>query len=195
MTAAPSEVLERIPFEVTYHGMEASPVAEEQILAGMERLERLNAKVLHANVALARRAVRSAAAGIYEVKIRLSVPGPDIHVSRTPPAHVESENLVTAIGEAFERARRSIIEQREIVRGEVKAHGAVTRGEVTDVFPDHGFIRGEDGRIVYFHRNSVLQDDWNAVEVGSHVRFADEPGEEGPHATAVTLLSRAGTPD
>lgn len=194
MTATPSEVLERIPFEVTYQGMDASPVAEEQILAGIQRLERLNPKVLHARVAVARQDVRNAAAGIYDVNIRLSVPGPDINISRTPPAHVESEDLVTAIGEAFEKARRAIVEQREIVRGEVKVHEAVTRGEVTDVFPDHGFIRDEDGRIVYFHRNSVLHDDWSAVSVGSHVRFADEPGDEGPQATNVTLLSRAHAP-
>jgi len=194
MTVARSEVLERIPFEVTYQGMDASPVAEERIVAGMRRLERLNPKVLHARVALARRDVRNAAGGIYEVKIHLSVPGPDVDVSRTPPAHIESEDLVTAIGEAFDKVHRTIVEQREIARGEVKVHGAITQGDVTHVFPDHGFIRDEDGRIVYFHRNSVLHDDWSAVEVGSRVRFADEPGDEGPQATKVTLLRRGRGP-
>jgi cold shock CspA family protein len=98
---------------------------------------------------------------------------------------------VTAIGEAFDKARRELLDYHAVRRGEVKAHEPLATGEVTSVFPDHGFIRAADDRVVYFHRNSVLGGGWDEIDVGTEVRFVDEPGDEGPQATTVTVLGRA----
>jgi len=193
MKSTPAGVPGRIPFEVMYEGMARSPVAERHVLEGIARLERLEANVVAAQVTVAKHPVRHSKEGIYDVRIHLSVPGPDVSVSRSPPGHVENEDLVTAIGEAFAKARRALIDRDAVLRGDVKAHEPVALGQVTDVFPDHGFIRGDDGRIVYFHRNSVLGDAWNEVDTGTQVRFLDEPGEQGPHATSVTVLNRRST--
>jgi cold shock CspA family protein len=170
--------------------MEPSPTAERHVLRGLKRLEHIGPDLLGARITLARRNPRHLTGNLYEVHITLALPGPDISVSRTPPPHHESEDLVVAIGEAFETARRSLLEYHAVERGDVKHHEPAAAGEVVDVFPDYGFIRAADGRLVYFHRNSVVGTDWSDVEVGDDVSFADEPGDEGPQATTVHVRRR-----
>jgi len=42
----------------------------------------------------------------------------------------------------------------------------------------YGFIETAVGREVYFHRNSVLDDAFEHLTVGSEVRFAEEMGRK-----------------
>ena len=53
---------------------------------------------------------------------------------------------------------------------------------------DHGFISAEDGRLVYFHRNSVEADGFDALTTGQAVRFSEDRGDKGPQATFVKPL-------
>jgi cold shock CspA family protein len=178
------------PFEIAYEDVQPTPATERHVLRGVARLERVSPDLMSAHVTLAAHNRRHVTGNLYDVGIRLTRPGPDVVISRTPPQHSEDEDLVLAIGEAFEAARRKLVELRQIERGEVKSHEEMPRGEVTDVFPDHGFLRDSDGRIVYFHRNAVTEGAWDDVEVGDEVRFRDELGAEGPQATTVTLIRR-----
>jgi cold shock CspA family protein/ribosome-associated translation inhibitor RaiA len=175
------------PVEIVYENMEATPEAEKQVLRGLDRLERVAPALMGVRVTLARRNLRHRTGDLYEARLELTLPGPDVAVSRTPPRHSESEDLAVAIGEAFDKARRELIEWHDRVRGKVKAHEPTAHGRVTDLFPDHGFIRGADGRIVYFHRNSVAGEGWAALEPGCEVRFSEEQGEQGPQASSVTI--------
>ena len=45
-----------------------------------------------------------------------------------------------------------------------------------------------DGIEVCFHRNRVLDEEFDKLETGSTVRFAEEQGTEGPQASTVELL-------
>ena len=47
-----------------------------------------------------------------------------------------------------------------------------------------------DGRDVYFHRNSVLNDEFDHLEVGAEVRFAEEMGDKGPQASTVATIGK-----
>lgn len=180
-------------FEIAYENMEPSPAAERHVLRGIRRLERVAPDLMRARVTLARRNLRRRTGNLYEAHIELDLPGPNIAVSRTSPRHAESEDMVTAISEAFAKARRELVESRAVQRGDVKTHEAPARGRVTDLFPDHGFIRAADGRIVYFHRNSVDEQAWKNLDSGDEVQFRAEPGEEGPHATFVSPLRQRET--
>ena len=50
-----------------------------------------------------------------------------------------------------------------------------------------GFLKTSDGREVYFHRNSVLNDAFPRLKVGTRVTFAEEEGDKGPQASTVRL--------
>jgi cold shock CspA family protein len=52
----------------------------------------------------------------------------------------------------------------------------------------YGFLETDDGREVYFHRNSVLDGGFGSLRVGSRVVFAEEPGLDGPQASTVRRM-------
>ena len=53
-----------------------------------------------------------------------------------------------------------------------------------------GFIETADGHEVCFHRNSVLDDAFDRLTVGSEVRFVEELGEKGPQASTVHEIGK-----
>ncbi len=67
-------------------------------------------------------------------------------------------------------------------RNEAENHGHVAKFVAGE---GYGFIETADGREVYFHRNSVLDDAFEHLTVGSEVRFVEEMGEKGPQASTV----------
>ena len=72
-------------------------------------------------------------------------------------------------------------------KGKVKLHETPPHGTVARLFEyeGYGFIQSADGREIYFHRNSVLNSDFDKLEIGAQVRFEEAVGEKGPQATTV----------
>lgn len=111
-----------IPFEIAYENLEPTPATERHVLRGLERLHRLAPKLVRVRVTLARRGARRETGDLFTVSLEITGPGQDVYVSRTPPLHTENTDLLTAIGEAFDTARRRIVESHAVARGEVKSH-------------------------------------------------------------------------
>jgi cold shock CspA family protein len=65
--------------------------------------------------------------------------------------------------------------------------GKVARIDSSEEF---GFIETPDGRELYFHRNSVLNDAFARLKPGTAVTYAEEEGEKGPQASTVRLLGK-----
>ena len=52
----------------------------------------------------------------------------------------------------------------------------------------YGFIRSLDGRDIYFHKNSLLEGEFDRLGIGTAVCWAEEQGEKGPQASSVRIL-------
>ena len=87
------------------------------------------------------------------------------------------------------RARRRLEDYVRRCDQRVKLHESPPHGLVArlEYGKNHGFIETPDGREIYFHRNSVLNADFDRLEVGDPVRFHEEAGEEGPQASTVRV--------
>ena len=61
------------------------------------------------------------------------------------------------------------------------------QGTIRKVIRDRGFgfIHGDDGREIFFHRSSLQRLDFDNLMEGEKVEFDVEPGEKGPRATKV----------
>jgi cold shock CspA family protein len=72
----------------------------------------------------------------------------------------------------------------------VKVHERARHGFVAKLFPyeGYGFLRTPEGDELYFHRNAVLDGAFDRLQVSSRVRFVEDTGESGPHASTVALL-------
>ena len=92
----------------------------------------------------------------------------------------------------FSAAQRQIEDAVREMRGQVKPHEPEDHGRVSKFVAgdDYGFIETADGREFYFHRNSVLENKFDRLTVGSEVRFVEEMGEKGPQASTVRLVGK-----
>jgi cold shock CspA family protein len=99
--------------------------------------------------------------------------------------------VAVAIRDAFHAARRRLQDYLRIERGDIKAHEGPPHGKIVALVRDQDFgrIATPDGREVYFHRNSVLNADFDALEPGTPVWFDEERGDEGPQASSVHVIS------
>ena len=50
-------------------------------------------------------------------------------------------------------------------------------------------IRADDGRSVYFQKDSLETGTWDAVAVGRRLRFRELQGEKGPYAAHVAIVA------
>ncbi|MCK4839347.1 MAG: cold shock domain-containing protein, partial [Desulfobulbaceae bacterium] len=64
------------------------------------------------------------------------------------------------------------------------------QGQITYLLPmeDYGRILGADAADIYFHRNSVMNMDFDKLEEGMEVSYSDEEGDAGPQARWVRVI-------
>ncbi len=183
------------PAQIDYQGMSATPKIQEAIEKHVADLEQRCGRVTACRVVLKAPGEHHRKGGLYEVHIRLALPdGREVNVGRTPPADERHSDLEFAINDAFKHARRQLQDHVRRMQGQVKRRESPPVGTVIRIDPagDFGFIESVDGQEVYFHRNSVLDDAFSRLRVGSRVTYAEEPGEKGTQATTVKLAGKHG---
>jgi cold shock CspA family protein len=119
-------------------------------------------------------------------------PHENIVVSHQPSDDRSHVHVEVAIKDAFAAARRQIETLAQRASGKVKLHKVEAHGRVSKISAeeDYGFIATPDGREIYFHRNSVIDNAFDRLSVGSEVRFAEELGEKGAQASTVHLIGK-----
>jgi len=85
-------------------------------------------------------------------------------------------------------ARRRLEDVVREARGDVKAHSPSCHGTVArlDTEDGFGFIQTEDGRELYFTRESVVHPLFEHLLEGTEVQFIEEPAGEGVQAKRVS---------
>lgn len=179
------------PLEIAFQDMDHSDAVEARIRERVGRLKRFHQRIVTARVAVERGSARHHKGNTYEVRIDISVPGTEIVVNREPGDRNAHEDVYVAIRDAFAAATRQLEDYVRKASGHgAKVHHVPLQGVVDRLFAEdgYGFIRSQDGREIYFHRNSLGDGGWARIRAGSPVRFTEEPGEKGPHAHSVTPL-------
>lgn len=176
--------------------MEASDAVDAQIREKIAWLETFYDKIQSCRVVIEAPHRHHRQGTIYQVRIDLKVPGGEIVVNREPGFDGAHEDVYVSIRDAFDAARRRLEDYARRERGATKVHDPTPLARVTrlDQHAGYGYLETEDGREVYFHRNSVLNDRFDDLEVGSEVRFAEEQGRRGTQASTVRMVAKAHAP-
>jgi cold shock CspA family protein/ribosome-associated translation inhibitor RaiA len=167
---------------------------EDRIRARALKLERFCDHITSCRVAVERPNQHQESGNAFRVRIDITVPpGHEVVVRKEPGDNDLHSDLLTVVNGAFEAAERQLKELSERQRGEVKTHDE-PRALVIRVFRDegYGFLKTIDGRDVYFHRNAVLDGDFERLDLGTQVRFEETMGEMGPQATSVQIVDKPG---
>ncbi len=180
------------PVQITYRGMDRTEAVESHIREHIAKLERYYDHIIYCNVVVEAPPGQQHHGQLYDVRIELAIPGEEIVVSHQGPKNKAHRDFYVAVRDAFEAARRQLIEAAERQRNQVKTHVTLPHGRITSLFPEqgYGFLEDLDGLQVYFHQNAVIDDAFDSLSVGSVVRFvlARGEGKEGPQASTVELV-------
>ncbi|MFP4599377.1 MAG: ribosome hibernation-promoting factor, HPF/YfiA family [Persicimonas sp.] len=182
----------KIPLELAFVNVDSSPAVEQRVRERVDRLERYYKDITSCRVSVEAPHKSQYNTQHYEVHIDITVPGKEIVVSTNPrPEENEHTDIYVAIRDAFDTAERRLKthagKQREARRAEARTEPP--RGVIARLFPDegYGFLEAPDGREIYFHANSVINQDFEDLEIGIGVQFAEEMGEKGPQASTVRV--------
>jgi len=180
----------QLPLQITFRGMDPSPAVEARIREKASTLDRYCDHIMSCSVVVETPHKHRTKGNLYHVRIHVTVPEGELVVSKETHDDHAREDVYVVIRDAFNALRRQLEDRVRQVRGDVKLHETPPQGRVMKLVPemDYGIIETADNREIYFHRNSVLNNSFDQLELGSVVRFAEEMGEQGPQASTVTVL-------
>ncbi len=178
--------------EITFRDIAPSDAIEATIRKRAEKLVEFSERIVRCRIVVSAPHRRKQKGKIYQIKIELEVPGRNVVVGRKPGNVFAHEDVYVAIRDAFDAAQRQLQDRRRKQAGQVKSHEAPPHGRIAKLFREQGyaFLETPDGREYYVHRNSVLNDAFDKLEIGSEVRFVPERGAMGPQASSVQLVGK-----
>jgi cold shock CspA family protein len=181
------------PAEIDFPGTTPTPAMRRSVESHIAALEKRFGRITACHVAVRPPSGHHRTGGLYQVRIHLSLPdGRTVEVDHLENDDERFADVSFAINDAFKRARRRLQDDVRRMEGHVKAHEPTPLGSVVrlDESGDFGFLATSDGREIYFHRNSVLNDAFDRLEVGTRVFFFEEQGDEGPQASTVKIAGK-----
>ena len=179
-----------IPVEIAFHNTPSSTKLEAEIRKRVGKLDRLYHHLIGCRVSVEQLHRRHQNGNLFDVHIDMRVPGDKIVVSHEPHRAREKfadPDVGIALRNAFKAAERRLLDYKRKQRGDVKVHDKSFAGQVTQLNPaeDHGFLETHEGTQLYFHRNGLINRDFDRLKVGDRVHFVETAGDTGPIASKV----------
>jgi cold shock CspA family protein/ribosome-associated translation inhibitor RaiA len=181
----------QLPLQITFRHMEPSPAFETRIRELASRLDKFCDRIMRCRVVVEAPHQHSNKGNLFDIRIDLTVPDKEIAIRLGRPNHHAHEDPYVALRDAFRAARRQLQDYQRERSQQTKTHVRPLQGYISELYPaeDFGRIQTDDGRVIYFHRHSVLGRPFDKLTTGTRVRFSEEPGDKGPQASTVHVES------
>ena len=180
-----------LPLQITFRHTESSPALEARIRELASRLDKFSDNIMRCHVIIEPPAHHKHQGALYDFRIDITLPDEEIAIRHAHPADHAHEDPYVALRDAFRAARRKLQDYERKRRGDVKTVAGAAHGRISELDADRGSgrIETEDGRYIYFHRNSIKSGRFEDLTTGTEVRFAEEAGDQGPQASTVHVMS------
>lgn len=181
-----------MPLQITWRDIPKSEAVEADIENKAHKLEQFCDSILGCRVLVESSYNRHHHGNLYRIRIDIDVPENEIVVTRDPDKNHAHEDIYVTVRDAFDAARRQLQDYVRVRRGQVKQHDSPHSAQVKFINPqeDYGFLQTADGREIFFHRNALINVDFNKLEKGLEVNYLEEEGREGPQAKQVSVRKR-----
>jgi cold shock CspA family protein len=201
----------QLPIQITFRNMDSSPAVEARVREEAEKLSEFYDSIMGCRVMVEIPHQHRDQGKRFHIRIDLTVPGGEIVVKHEPSLRgsirqtgaqkrkkeqevvAPHKDIYVVIRDAFKAARRQLQDFARKQSGAVKHHeGGAARARVTRLFPEegYGYLEAPDGGEIYFHKNSVLNDGFEKLAIGTEVSFVEEAGDKGPQANTVRITGR-----
>ena len=189
----------QVPPEISFHGIDRSETVEAYIRERIEKLEHLHDHIIACRVAVGRPQKSRNTGNPFRCRVELSLPRKAELVATKEENAERDKTLRTVVARTFDAIEKQLLSStsehtRRVAAPPPAEYGISSSGIVVRLFPEdgYGFIKTEDGREFYLHRNAVPRDGFERLQVGTEVRFEPEEGEEGPQASSAQIVGKPG---
>ena len=183
------------PLEITYRNVLKTGDIESLVQEKAKKLEKICDYIVGCQVVLERPHSTVQTGNQFKVRIDVTIPsGKNIVVTKNPGNNEMHQSLQTVIRDSFDAAEKQLKKLVQQQRNKVKTHPQQeVTAIVSKIYPEegYGFLRTINDREIYFHKNSVINDEFDKLETGIGVRFFEEEGEKGPQASTVQVIEKA----
>ena len=184
----------QVPLQMSFRGVRKSTAIEDLIRDQAAKLERVCDDIVACRIAIEKPQKHQRSGNPFRVRIDVTVPPEhELVVTREASEGDLHEQLPTVIRHAFSAMRRQLRKLVEKQHGDVKTHPAQEIGGlIVRLFREqgYGFIKSPDGEEIYFHKNSLPEDEFDRLEVGTGVQWHQEEGNNGPQASTVRIIDK-----
>ena len=178
-----------IPLEVSFTGLPHDDSIEELVIEKVRHLEKVHAGIMNCRVAITAPHKRHRKGNLPEVSIELHLPGGELAVRQRQTDVGEHEHAEVAVRDGFAAMARKLNAWKQRRRHDVKHHEGMLQGRIDSIdhARDFGQILATDHRLIYFHRNSVVDGDFDDLAKGDKVELVVQIDESeiGPQASTV----------
>jgi cold shock CspA family protein/ribosome-associated translation inhibitor RaiA len=186
----------QVPLNITFRNVDKNGPVEDLIRKQAAKLDRACDHIVSCHVAVEKPQEHQQKGNPFRVRVDVTVPPQhELAVVRESSEGDLHETLPTVIRDAFGAMRRRLRKLVEKQHGDVKAHPEQeVAGFVVRLFREqgYGFIKTPEGQEIYFHRNSVVNGDFEGLDVGTGVQWVEERGDKGPQTTTVRIIDGRG---
>lgn len=180
------------PAEVTFKDIDHSDAVEARIRQRVAKLEAMSREIVRCQVWV-RAPHRRHKGTEYIIDISVQMPGSTLHIDRQPGDDHAHTDIYVAIRDAFNAMERQLRKWLDLHEGRPEFHVVPIQGKIVSLngYTESGQISTTDGRLVYFHRNSVANDGYDDLNEGDTVELTvdSKDADEGPHASIVRPIS------
>ncbi|MBI1180441.1 MAG: 30S ribosomal protein S30 [Alphaproteobacteria bacterium] len=182
-----------IPLEIAFEGLEPSDSVAARVRQEASKLEHFYHRITSCRVVIDKPHQHHQRGNAYYVRIHVTLPGGgDVVVSRDPGNRRAHSDVYAAIHDAFAAAKRQLQSAMRRRQSRVRHHEELPPGIIAKIYPyeGYGIIAAPGGRDVYFDRESVADEGFDALEPGQEVMFSEVQGEHGAQAVAVRGIAK-----
>lgn len=176
-----------IPLQVIFRHLDVSEALEAKVREKIDKLGQFYPSIDSCRVVIEQLHKHHHQGNHFRVLIDLKVPGHELLAGREPDQNPAYTDAHVALRDAFRAMRRQLEDLVRHQQGHTKHHEEKPHGHITEISPDKSFgrIQSVDGRWLYFHRNSLMGEDLDKLQVGTPVYYVEDMGEQGPQASSV----------
>ncbi len=159
----------------------------------IDKLEEYSKDLMHCEVVVTAPHRHHHKGKIFHINIRIHTRNGDIIVNHQPEKNAAHEDFYVSLRTpsgplaGLSKITRASCAHRRKTADTVPRPAVVRRLFAAE---DYGFLETHDGREIYFHRNSLVNGDFDKLEVGMKVTFTEKMGENGPQASTVHMTTK-----
>lgn len=173
----------KLQLQITARDIPHSDALEAHIRQKAEKLDSFYPHIMGCRVVIEVPHKHKHQGRMFNIRLDISVPGNKLVVNREA-----DEDVYVALRDAFDAAKRQLEDYNRRQRGDIKAHAPVSHGRVVRIVPEegYGFIDTPDGHELYFHRENLVNNNFDKLEIGNEVHFLEAVGGQSLQAKRVS---------